>query len=287
MSDRPEDQTQFSPETSTKDVAAEESKSVAKDAQQSGQAVAQTAKQEAQHVAGEATQQAKDLVHQLRSEASSQASGQQQRAAGGLRSLADELNQVAQQSDSGVLPQLARQAADRTQSVAGWLENREPADLLDEVRRYARRSPGTFLAIAAAIGVVGGRMTRGLRDEAQEQDQQRGLSAQGEQYTSGMQPAYSGGYQTYPSTGYGDTGSTAPGAAYAAPGATYDSPGMEYPPTTGTTYPAASGTGLPGEAGGTPYDQDYPEGTGSQGAYLDEPSATDPEAEYRPGGVQR
>lgn len=286
MSERPEDQTQFSSETPTKDVATEESKSVAKDAQQSGQAVAETAKQEAQHVAGEATQRAKDLVQQVRSEASSQASSQQQRAAGGLKSIADELHQVAQQSDgSGVVPQLARQAAERTESVASWLENREPADLLDEVRRYARRNPGTFLAIAAAVGLVGGRMTRGLREESQ-QDQQSAMGGQGGQ--SGMQPAYSGGYQTYPSTGYGDTGTTAAGAAYAAPGETYDSPGMAYPPTSGTTYPAAAGTALPGEAVGTPYDQDYPgEGTVDQGVYSDEPSATDPEAEYRPGGVQR
>ena len=36
-----------------------------------------------------------------------------------------------------------------------------PADLLDEVKRFARRRPVAFLALAAAAGVVAGRVTRG------------------------------------------------------------------------------------------------------------------------------
>ena len=36
------------------------------------------------------------------------------------------------------------------------------ADLLDDVRRFAARRPGMFLAIAAGVGVVAGRLTRGL-----------------------------------------------------------------------------------------------------------------------------
>jgi hypothetical protein len=34
--------------------------------------------------------------------------------------------------------------------------------LLDEVRGFARRKPGTFLLVAAAAGVVAGRLTRAL-----------------------------------------------------------------------------------------------------------------------------
>ena len=57
---------------------------------------------------------------------------------------------------------LADQAADRVQSVAGWLEQRQPGEVLDEVRDFARRRPGTFLAAAAVVGLIGGRLTRGL-----------------------------------------------------------------------------------------------------------------------------
>lgn len=63
---------------------------------------------------------------------------------------------------SGPVSELARQGADRINGVAGWLEQREPGDLLDQVRGYARRSPGTFLLGAALLGVAAGRLTRGV-----------------------------------------------------------------------------------------------------------------------------
>jgi hypothetical protein len=50
------------------------------------------------------------------------------------------------------------------QDLAGWLEQREPGELLDEVRALARRKPGTFLLGALAAGVVAGRLTRGAVD---------------------------------------------------------------------------------------------------------------------------
>ena len=53
------------------------------------------------------------------------------------------------------------------ESFAGKLQNREPAELLDEVRSFARRKPGLFLLGAAAAGVVAGRLTRGVHGRAQ------------------------------------------------------------------------------------------------------------------------
>src|SRR4029077_10670527 len=46
--------------------------------------------------------------------------------------------------------------------AAGWLADRDPGALLDEVRSFARRKPGTYLAIALGAGVLAGRLTRGL-----------------------------------------------------------------------------------------------------------------------------
>ena len=46
--------------------------------------------------------------------------------------------------------------------AAGWLADRDPGSLLDEVRSFARRKPGTYLAIAMGAGVLAGRLTRGL-----------------------------------------------------------------------------------------------------------------------------
>jgi hypothetical protein len=43
------------------------------------------------------------------------------------------------------------------------LQNREPAELLEEVRSFARRKPGLFLLGAAAAGVLAGRLTSGVK----------------------------------------------------------------------------------------------------------------------------
>ena len=67
--------------------------------------------------------------------------------------LADELGGMAESSEqSGVASDIAREASERVRTVADWVEAREPADLLTELKGYARRKPGTFLAAAAALG---------------------------------------------------------------------------------------------------------------------------------------
>lgn len=149
--------------SSTAAAVGEEAKSVASDAADSGRQVAGTAASGAKDVVSEATTQLRQLFDQLRSEVDGQASSQGQRAVGGLRSLADELRQMASGSDKqGIAGEAAHQAADRASSFADWLDNKQPGDILDEVRSLARRRPGAFLLGAAAIGVLGGRMTRGL-----------------------------------------------------------------------------------------------------------------------------
>jgi hypothetical protein len=45
---------------------------------------------------------------------------------------------------------VAQQAADRLNSAASWLEQREPADIMREARDFARRRPGVVLAGTAA-----------------------------------------------------------------------------------------------------------------------------------------
>lgn len=165
MSDQPFDQHDSRP--STKDVAVEESKNVGNDAMEGAKSVAQTVGGEAQAMAGEAKAQVASLYQQVREDVTGQAQTQTRRAAEGLHGLAGELHQMADgATESGMATGLAQEAAQRLDGVAGWLENREPADLLDEVRGYARRNPGAFLAVCAVVGLLGGRLTRGLRDDA-------------------------------------------------------------------------------------------------------------------------
>jgi hypothetical protein len=145
------------------DGVRDHARNLGSEAAQAGGNVAQTAKEQGREVVGEASRQARNLYGEARTQLAGQASDQQRRAAGGLRSLADEMRSMADQgSQSGPASELTRQAADRVHSVAGWLENREPGDLVAEVRNYARRNPGTFLLGAAVLGVLAGRMTRNI-----------------------------------------------------------------------------------------------------------------------------
>ena len=63
---------------------------------------------------------------------------------------------------SGLATEFAHQASDRTGSIADWLDGRQPGDLLNDVRDFARRRPGAFLLGALVAGVVAGRLTRNL-----------------------------------------------------------------------------------------------------------------------------
>ena len=159
-----------SSDSSTRDVAKEEAKSVAQDAVATSKQTAETAKQQAGEVAGEAMTQARQLIDQTREQLSTQGAAQQEKAASGLRTLADELTGLASGTSpqSGMATDLARQAAERIQTAADFIENRQPAELLDEVRSFARRRPGAFLLGAAAVGFLGGRLTRGIADEARD-----------------------------------------------------------------------------------------------------------------------
>lgn len=140
-------------------------------AEQAGN-VAGTAKEEAANVAREAKSQAKDLYQQTQSELKEQASTQQQRVASGLRSLGEELGSMAQSSDTpGLAADLVRQVSERADSAASWLDARDPGSLLSEVKSYARRKPGTFIAAAAIAGVVAGRLTRALASAAADEKQ--------------------------------------------------------------------------------------------------------------------
>lgn len=124
--------------------------------------VAGTVKEKVSDVTSDVRAETRRLASQTRQELAGQATQQKDRAATGLRSVSDELRGMAEHGQSGLGAQLARQGADFTDRAADFLQQHEPADLLDEVRGYARRKPGTFLLIAAAAGVVAGRLTRAL-----------------------------------------------------------------------------------------------------------------------------
>jgi hypothetical protein len=153
--------------TDTKDVAKDQAAGVGQGVAEAGQHVAGVAKEQTSQVTAEAGRQAKDLLSQAQGGLKEQAGVQQQKLVSGLQALRDELNSmVAGNADPGVATDLARQAADRTGSAASWLDGRDPAAVLDDLTDFARRRPGAFLAAAAGIGLIAGRLTRGLKAQS-------------------------------------------------------------------------------------------------------------------------
>jgi hypothetical protein len=159
-------------------------------------------------------------------------------------------------AQSGPARDLIEQATGKVEDFAGWLQNREPADLLEEVRSFARRKPGTFLLGAALAGVVAGRLTSGVK-AAHSDSGPSGTATPGRTsyaQTNYVDPAptysdYAGttaGYGTGTSAGYGETttgytGTTSGYGGTATPGTT-----PVPPPPYGTEPPAGTaGTAVP------------------------------------------
>ena len=91
-----------------------------------------------------------------------QAAKQQTRVADGIRSVGEEFSSMADHADEGMAADLVREAGRRADRVGQWLGQRDPSSLVREVKSFARRRPGVFLAIAVGAGVVVGRLTRAL-----------------------------------------------------------------------------------------------------------------------------
>lgn len=188
---------------------------------QAASEVASTAADKAKDVAQETKQQARNVLGQAQDQLKQQTATQHQNLVSNLHAIGDQLGSMAQNSDqSGYATDLVSQAGDRAHSAASFLESREPSELVDELRRFARQKPGLFIVGALAAGVVAGRLTRGVvavhkddSDDSSGNSQVAGYSAGTEQsdYTAG------GSYGT--TEGYGSTGGYAQGGTTGGYGA--------------------------------------------------------------------
>jgi hypothetical protein len=150
----------------TASTAEDQSQGAAAAAAEEGKHLGGAAAQEAQNVAGDVKEQARSFLDDTRQQLAEQSSVQRDRLVELLRGLSHDLRDMADQasSGSGLAHQLVRQGADRAERIGSRLDRREPTDLLEDVRTFARRKPGTFLAGALVAGVVAGRFARGVKD---------------------------------------------------------------------------------------------------------------------------
>ncbi len=220
----------------------EKAQAAASTAADEGKHVAGVAQGEATRVASEAKDQAKSLAGEARTQVTEQVSDQsrQQRdkLVSTLGTLGDDLDQMAQNSNGGLASDVAREVAQHARSLTSYLDGREPTELLEDVRDFARRRPGVFLAGALVAGVVAGRVARGVKDAPS------GPGTSGQSGTQGLAgtPGYATGTPapTYGQT-YGDTPS-------------YSSPGVDTPSTfaDGPVTPGMSAGRNVGTAEGDP-----------------------------------
>jgi len=231
--------------SSTADVAKDQARNVGQTAAQAGTQVASTAADQAKQVTQETKRQAQDLIAQGRTQVTGQLQEQartgQQKASQGLTEIASQLRTMVDgsgQTPSGPAADLVRQAGDKVEEIAGWLQDREPGDLVTELRSYARRRPGVFLFGAAVAGIVAGRLTTGV--VAAHKDNGPDATGQGT-------PRHAVAGTPQPGTNYADTTyAAAPTAGYAGGTTGYATTGTagSVPPPPYGTVPA-EGTSVP------------------------------------------
>ena len=279
------------------DDVRERGKEVGEHAKSAAVDVKDSATDRARDVAEQAKSQARDLVEESRTTLNQHANTQVSRLGETLQQLADELHRMARMGDdNGTAAPLVRELAHRTQSVAQHVQGRDATDLLEDVRDFARRRPGAFLAGAAGLGFLVGRLGRGLKDASSDSDTTAGAWT-GEPYpaagyptgpvgvqqpvgavpvvgteTEPMPGTYGvtgpAGYETGYETGGGyptGSGATSTGDPYATSGFGAGSSGYASPEGDATqVLPPVPGTGTTGATGGLTEsgltDEDRPEG---------------------------
>jgi ElaB/YqjD/DUF883 family membrane-anchored ribosome-binding protein len=143
-------------------TAVSEASTVASDAAGGAREVAGEAGTQAKAVAGEAKLQLDRLIGQSRDEVRHQAEQRTTQAAGQLRTLSEQFGALVggRPEAAGPLADYAGEAQDRLRQLAGRMDQGGAQGIVDDVTRFARRRPGVFLAGAAGMGFVVGRLVR-------------------------------------------------------------------------------------------------------------------------------
>jgi vacuolar-type H+-ATPase subunit H len=158
--------------TAVKEQASEAaSTAVAKTSEVAGTAtegarqVASEASRQASQLTSEALTSARNLVGEATGSLREQADQQTERAASGVRSLAEQMRALAEgrTDEAGAAGDYARQAGDKLQQVADRLQSGGLEGALSDLQGFARRRPGVFLLGAAAAGFAVGRLVRGAQ----------------------------------------------------------------------------------------------------------------------------
>jgi hypothetical protein len=115
-------------------------------------------------VKNEAKDKAVTVARDVRQELETQGDVQAKRVASALHDVGGQLQSMAESGQPGAVTDLTRQVADKSRQFASRLEDGGVEGVSDDLRHFARRQPGVFLAAAGVAGFV---VTRLLRNASQ------------------------------------------------------------------------------------------------------------------------
>jgi hypothetical protein len=130
-------------------------------------------------VASRAKEAVSEVRHQAAEKIQARAESQKYRAADSLGTVAQSLRTASAQlpNQDGVSRYMERAAA-QVDNLASFLNNREVADLVDEVEEFARRQPAIFVGGAFALGMIGARFLKSSRHHLVEDRMRHGWSTE-------------------------------------------------------------------------------------------------------------
>jgi hypothetical protein len=130
--------------------------------------VASTAKDQAAGVVHDTKRQAQRLAGESRDQLKQQAQQQTQRLAQTMRDIGQQLQGMAtgQAPPSGMVADVTQQAASSAHDMADKLDQRGLDGVIADLKQFARRRPGVFIAGALGAGVIAGRLVRSMDTHA-------------------------------------------------------------------------------------------------------------------------
>lgn len=146
--------------TDTERPRVEETEAVARE---EARRVGDSARREAGRVVDEARHQGRELYEEARARARDEARNQTDRAAEGLRAVSADMRKLsADEQTETSLGSWMEQGADRLDDFAARVSERGFDGVMEDVKGFARRNPGTFLGISFGVGLLAGRLARNM-----------------------------------------------------------------------------------------------------------------------------
>jgi hypothetical protein len=156
------------------------------------QDLTETTAQHASEMKDEAKGQALNVARDVRRELESQGDAQAKRASSALRDVGSQLHAMAERGQPGAVTDVTRHLADRSHQLASRLDQGGLQGVSDDLRGFARRQPGLFLAAAGVAGFVAARVLRNNTSR----EQGSGIGQPGSQFAPPEQAMNAGASRT-------------------------------------------------------------------------------------------